>query len=120
MEHIKIQKDFPIATRRKPDIFLWCKERKIIELIELTVPYEDNIDSAADRKDERYQVLLDACEVAGWQAAHYPIEVGGRGYTVHRLRSWLLSISLCHQEANTIMKNVSETAEKASHWIWLK
>ena len=37
---------FPIPTRKKPDIVIWCAERKVVYLVELTVPHEDNIDSA--------------------------------------------------------------------------
>ena len=59
------RKSFIIPTSKQPDIVLWCTERKVIQLAELTVPHEDNIDAAKDRKDERYTGLLDQCEEAG-------------------------------------------------------
>ena len=71
---------FPIPTRKKPDIVIWCEDRKIVHLVELTVPHEDNIDDAQVRKDERYEHLLENCEDAGWSAVHFPVEVGCRGF----------------------------------------
>ena len=45
---------FPIPTPKKPDIVVWCPGRKVVMLVELTVPHEDNIEAARIRKDARY------------------------------------------------------------------
>ena len=114
------RKSFIIPTSKKPDIVLWCTERKVIQLAELTVPHEDNIDAAKDRKDERYTGLLNQCEEAGWNAKHFSIEVGCRGFVGHRMRQWLSLIGLPKSKRNSMIKEIQETVEKASHWIWLK
>ena len=111
---------FPIPTQKKPDIVVWCQERKILHLVELTVPYEDNIDAAQVRKDDRYEGLLAECEEAGWRATHLSVEVGCRGFIGHRLRQWFSTIGLNARQKNSAMREVQETVEKASHWIWLK
>ena len=111
---------FPIPTSRKPDIFYWCDEKKVVTIVELTVPHEDNIDAAAERKIVRYQELMDELEEAGWYAVHYPVEVGCRGFMGKRIKNWFLSIGLKHQEVNKVIRLIQETVEKASHWIWLK
>ena len=72
---------FPIVTSKRPDMVVWCEERKIVHLVELTCPHEDNVDAAQVRKDERYEALVRECnEDAGWRATHFPVEVGYRGY----------------------------------------
>ena len=43
---------FPIPTSKKPDIVVWCADRKIVYLVELTVPHEDNIEAAYLRKND--------------------------------------------------------------------
>ena len=114
------RKAFPIPTAKKPDIVIWCTENKTLHLAELTVPHEDNIDAAKDRKDERYAQLLDQCEEAGWSAEHFSIEVGCRGFVGHRMRQWLALIGLPNCKINKLIREIQETVEKASHWIWLK
>ena len=111
---------FPIPTPKKPDIVVWCTERKIVYLVELTVPHEDNIEAARLRKDDRYEKLIEECEDAGWSAMHLSVEVGCRGYIGERLRKWFTLIGVNNRDKNNVMKEIQHTAEKASHWIWLK
>ena len=105
---------------KKLYIVVWCTERKIVLLVELTVPHEDNIEAARERKDTRYQKLLDDCGDAGWEAAHFSLEVGCRGFIGERVRKWLKKIGLNNREIGSTIKEIQETVEKASHWIWLK
>ena len=111
---------FPIPTSKKPDMVVWCPERKIVYLVELTVPHEDNIDAARERKDDRYEKLVEECEEAGWSAAHFSVEVGCRGFVGERLRKWFLKIGLNNRQINGTIQQLQSTVEKASHWIWLK
>ena len=99
---------------------VWCPERKIVYLVELTVPHEDNIDAARERKDDRYEKLVEECEEAGWSAAHFSVEVGCRGFVGERLRKWFLKIGLNNRQINGTIQQLQSTVEKASHWIWLK
>ena len=64
-------------------------------LVELTIPHDDNIEAARDRKDTRYQKLLDDCGDTGWEAAHFSLEVGFIG---DRVRKWLKKIGLNNRE----------------------
>ena len=43
---------FPIPTTKKPDLVIWSEAEKEVHLVELTVPREDNISSAHERKRE--------------------------------------------------------------------
>ena len=81
--------------------------------------YEEGIE-ARIRKDTRYKKLLDDCEDAGWEATHFSVEVGCRGFIGERVRKWLTKIGLNNREKSSILKEIQETVEKASHWIWLK
>ena len=114
------KKAFPIPTTKRPDIFMWSKEKKMLELVELTVPFEDNLEDARLRKDERYEQLVDDCREAGWTAWHSPIEVGCRGFVGAPVRRWLLKTGFSSQEASKLIKEIQEVVEKASHWVWLK
>lgn len=112
---------FPVVpTGKRPDIVVWCEERQIVRMVELTVPFEDNIDAAEVRKQERYEKLVEDCEETGWVTECRTIEVGCRGFVGNRTRKWLLDVGLGKREVSSIIKTLQETVEKASHWIWLK
>ena len=114
------KKSFPIPTSKRPDIFLWSDDQKMLELVELTVPFEDNIEAARARKNERYEHLTNQCIEDGWDTWHSPVEVGCRGYVGVKTRQWFLSLGFPHKKTNLLMKRIQETVEKASHWIWIK
>ena len=115
------RRPFPIIpTIQKPDIFLWNYEEKMLELVELTVPFEANIDEACERKTVRYEDLVKDCCFEGWKTWHSPIEVGCRGFVGFRLRKWFLKTGFTEKHTKNILKRIQETAEKASHWIWIK
>ena len=56
---------FPVPTAKRPDLVVWCEEKKEVHLMELTVPHEDNISAAHERKEKRYEALVEECEEAG-------------------------------------------------------
>ena len=82
--------------------------------------HKDNIQDAHDRKETRYEELVQQCAEADWQAKCFPVEVGCRGFVAPSLRKWLHVAGLSLKEVMKLMKDVQETVEKASHWIWLK
>ena len=49
----------PIPTQKKPGIFVWCEQERIVHIVELIVPHEDNIATAHERKETRYEKLVE-------------------------------------------------------------
>ena len=114
------EKLFPIPTQKKPDIVVWCEQERIVHIVELTIPHEDNIATAHERKETRYRKLVEECEEAEWQTQQFSIEVGCRGFVAESMRGWLKRSGLSIRETNNLLRRIQETVEKASHWIWLK
>ncbi|XP_073716891.1 uncharacterized protein [Misgurnus anguillicaudatus] len=107
-------------TSQRPDLVLTSDSTKQVVLMELTVPWEDRMEEAFERKKAKYLELVQACRESGWRARCEPIEVGCRGFlsqSVHRAFR-LLGIRGLHERRAT--KNISEAAEKASRWLWIK
>ena len=52
-ERLKVPEQIATITLR-PDLFLWSTETRQVLLIELTVPWEENINVACERKLEKY------------------------------------------------------------------
>ena len=91
-----------------------------MHIVELTVPHEDNIRDANDRKEKRYETLIDECWEAGWKATHFPVEVGCRGFVGTSVKRWMKAAGLGPKRVRAMTKALQETAEQTSHWIWLK
>ena len=113
---------FPlVATAQRPDLVLWCEEKKRAILMELTVSWEDNIRAAEERKEQRYRNLIERCEEDGWDIDYYHIGIGARGY-IERGFIFLLKnrFGFTQTEVKKTLKDLQETVEKASMWLWLK
>ena len=48
-------------------------------MLELTVPFDNNINSASARKTKRYENLVNDLESEGYATTLYPIEISSRG-----------------------------------------
>ncbi|KAI8496638.1 hypothetical protein Bbelb_252930 [Branchiostoma belcheri] len=57
------------STNLKPDVVLWSTQTKQIVLVELTVPWEERIEEAYERKALKYQNLLQNCVEKGLESA---------------------------------------------------
>ena len=57
-----------ITNYLKPDIVIWSASQQQVILGELTVPWEDNIQEAYERKYTKYTELKAVCVNRGWKA----------------------------------------------------
>ncbi|MGH0136670.1 UNVERIFIED_CONTAM: hypothetical protein FKN15_037521 [Acipenser sinensis] len=74
---------FPLeiaTTNLRPYIVLWSGSACLVHLVELTVPWEDAVDEAYERKKLWYAQLATEAEQRGWKVQVYPVEVGCRGF----------------------------------------
>ncbi|KAK7919076.1 hypothetical protein WMY93_010360 [Mugilogobius chulae] len=72
-------------TSLRPDIVLFSDSTKQVVMLELTVPWEDRLEEAFERKLTKYEQLTESCQGAGWKARCLPIEVGCRGFVAQSL-----------------------------------
>ncbi|KAJ8333436.1 hypothetical protein SKAU_G00414440 [Synaphobranchus kaupii] len=68
------------VTNLRPDLVLWSNTWRRVFIVELTVPWEDAIDEAYERKKLRYANLAAEAEERGWDVKLRPVEVGCRGF----------------------------------------
>ena len=61
------------ATTLQLDLILWSTETRRVVLTKLTVPWEENIKVACERKLEKYQELVEQCKSKKWQTAQHVI-----------------------------------------------
>ena len=107
-----------VQTRERPDIVVWSENIKRILLVELTVPWEENMEEAFERKKERYENLRAECEEKGWSCRVLPIEVGCRGFVGYSTIAYLTKLGLASRTRKTTTVQLQKAAEEASSWIW--
>ncbi len=73
------------STPVPPCKLLLSESTKQGVLLELTVPWEDRLEEAFERKLAKYKGLVSECRQAGWRARCLPIKVGSRGFAARSL-----------------------------------
>ena len=109
-----------VYTLSRPDIVLWSDNVKKVVLVELTVPWEENIEEAYERKKAKYESLRAECEDRGWSSVVLPVEVGCRGFVGRSTTKFLSLLGVSGRKKKTIIARLQQTAEKSSCWIWSK
>lgn len=109
-----------VTTTLRPDVVLLSESTKQVVLLELTVPWEDRLEEAFERKLAKYEGLVSECRQAGWRARCLPIEVGSRGFAARSLCRAFSLLGIDGVRRRRAIYNTTEAAEKVSRWLWLK
>ena len=112
--------DHITLTNERPDIVIWSDSLKRVLLIELTVPWEGNMEYAYERKKTRYETLRSQCEERGWSCHVLPVEVGCRGFVARSMSSLFAQIGLSSCDTRKTNRSLQCAAERASCWIWTR
>ena len=108
------------TTNQRPDIVIFSRSLKLVLIVELTVPAEENLEAAYIRKKARYTELAsDINQSTMWSASIHPIEVGARGFVARSMFSFLRKIGFSSNNASSTCKKVSLITARCSHHIWL-
>ena len=123
MADLQTQLVFPpeiTVTRLRPDIVMWSRSTRNLIIIELTVPWEERIEEANERKREKYQDLVDECKEKGWKTWCWPIEVGSRGFAGQSMWRMLKNLGIVENQRKRLVHKTTKAAERASRWLWLR
>ena len=112
-----------MVTTSRPDLVIVNENTTptTVIMIELTIPFTNNIDAANSRKRTRYEFLTSDIEEAGFKCSNIPLEVGSRGYVTSRNKETL--VYLCHlfkiRKFQQIVKNSSKLLKIPANWLYL-
>ena len=109
-----------LVTAEKPDIVIINRLIKHLVVIELTCPWEENLEDARQRKSNKYAPLIADIEQKGFSVEYFPLEVGARGIINKVNKETIKDISL-YTKINTknLIKALSREAVIASYYIFL-
>jgi len=82
------------STTSRPGIVLWSKSSRQVVMVELTVPWEERMEEANERKRTMYQQLVQECRDNRWRVWCLPVEVGCRGFAGQSLWSAFLLLGV--------------------------
>nr|XP_055041026.1 uncharacterized protein LOC129428141 [Misgurnus anguillicaudatus] len=109
-----------LVTTLRPDIIMWSPEGRKIILVELTVPWEEGCEEAAERKRAKYQQLVAGCQDKGWTCWLMTVEVGCHGFPAQSVWNLLTKVGLRGHLRKAAVRKLGEAAERASCWLWHK
>ena len=78
-----------LTTSQRPDIVLISRTYKKLVLLELSVSFEKNIESANIRKSLRFRELTEDSRNKGWDTYNIPFEVGSRGLVTRKNKNYV-------------------------------
>lgn len=55
---------------------LWSPAAKLVYVMKLTVPWEEGVEEAYERKKNKYTDLAAEASQNGWEISIFPVEVG--------------------------------------------
>ena len=116
---LKFPEDVAV-TNSRPDLVLWSVGTKQVVMLELTVPWEERMEEAHQRKLCKYQELVDDCKSNGWKTWCLPVEVGCRGFAGQSLWQALRLLGITGMARKKLIGEVCQEAERASKWVWTK
>ena len=69
-----------LPTQQRPDLVFVNESSKSIIIVELTVPFEQNIRKAHERKFNKYAGLISDLQEQSYDTKFFYVEVGSRGF----------------------------------------
>ena len=112
--------DIVKETGQRPDIVVWSESDPRLILIELTVPYESRIEEQHQYKLRKYEDLARKLTIEGRPTKVLPVEVGARGFVAASMSQMLGRLGIKGNKRTKTIKQLAETAEKSSCWLWSK
>jgi hypothetical protein len=131
VDDVPVRTVFPlctgVSTSERPDVIIYSKASKIVIWGELTVPLEENIEAAANRKSNKYSKsdaksndlsLADECKRNGWTVHDFTFEVGSLGFVAYSTRQFLCKLGFRGSQLKWLLKRISKMTMRSSYLIW--
>ena len=108
------------ATTLRPDVVIYSRTKKIVIMLELTVPLEDRSHLAHDRKTSKYAPLARTCEEHGFTTHVFALEVGCLGFCPHTFLTCFEALGLPKSSARQIRTECARVALRCSYLLYLR
>ena len=79
-----------------------------MSIIELTVPSEENVEAAGERKKTKYATIREEGKANGWNVRVWAVEIGCRGFPAASMASFLKDIGIRGSERTKQLKKMGK------------
>ena len=108
-----------VCSMHRPDIVIY--HPKTVVLVELTVPFDERMSEAKQRKEDKYEELIEEITTSGTKTELHTIEVGTRGIIRKLSFSWFKDISsFCRKHLFQLKKSICKKVLCCSYALWSK
>ena len=107
------------ASKYRPDGVIWSDKLKKVLWIELTSPWEENLNEWHFKMQRKYNKLERAVLRNGWEAIPLCVEVGARGYMNNKWATMSKAIGMTKTENKVLKNRASTVAQRCSFYIYL-
>ena len=109
-----------LLTSQRPDLVIVNNAKKLIHVVELTIPFERNIASAHNRKIERYSSLISDINSGEYNCVLSCIEIGSRGLITRENKNRMSAIFKFtgSKAKKNVFNDISKNALLCSYSIW--
>ena len=98
---------------------IYSQTRQEATIIELTIPFETNVENAQKRKLSKYHELMEELKTNGFDVNLVTLEVGSRGFvTVDGFLMIKDLFLLTNKQFQQLLKDVAVAAIMGSYRIW--
>ena len=99
---------------------MFSNSTKKVIMWELSVPWEENMESTHKRNIAKYEPLVEQCQMNGWQAICQAVEVRCHRFNAKSMSKALSSISISGAVKQKALKNITTAAERATNSLWIR
>ena len=114
----------PAITEKRPDVVLCSEATKQLIILELTVPNENNVAAALQRKTQSYKDLVDDC-CRTHRTTFRTVEISTRGFVHVETQRTLLDLGISSDKLHRALSNAALRGSYAiyihrneRHWSW--
>ena len=108
-----------LITSQRPDMTIINKARREIKVVELTIPFECNIEQAQERKSAKYAPLLAGLQEVGYKCTYFSIELGARGVVSYGTSKTLKQMcGASRLNVRNFLRDISRTVIQCSFLIF--
>src|SRR6185503_12646088 len=107
------------ATDFRPDIVIWSQSTKTVIIGEQTIPAEENVADAHNRKATKYESLIASCISQGSRTTLFPFEIGCKGFVGFSVYKFCKKLGFLKRAIRDISKTRSKAALRCSYLIYL-
>ena len=108
-----------LATDQNPDGLLISRQSKRIVLVELTSPWEENMQTRHQEKIARYGDLRAALMTKGWTVFQLTLEVGARGFVPQSFSSEFRQLGMPQIQIKRVQSECTDAARRCSFIIFI-